>query len=63
MELKQEGIIWRLKKTVYGRYDRSRVFYKSVYEDLRRMRGIRITGEEALYEFYEKEDGDHRLIY
>ena len=26
------------------------------------MRGIRVTGEEALYEFYEKENGDHRLI-
>ena len=31
-------------------------------EDLRRMGGVRITGEEALYTFYEKEDKDLRLI-
>ena len=51
-----------MKKTVYGTYDGIRGFYKSIDEDLRRMGGIRITGEEAIYAFYEKEDGDCRLV-
>ena len=44
-DLKKPGMIWKLKKTVYGLYDGSRAFYKAIDEDLIKMEGTRIIGE------------------
>ena len=54
-------IIRRLKKSVYRTYDGIRAFYKSI-DGFEEDGGIRITGEEAIYAFFEKEDGDPRLV-
>ena len=41
-DLKKPGVIWKLKKTVYGLNDGSRAFYKAIDEDLIRMGATRI---------------------
>ena len=60
-DLKKPGVIWKLKKTVYSLYDRSRAFYQAIDEDLIRMGATRIIGEEALYVFHEGEGENFRL--
>ena len=47
-DLKQEGVIYEM-------YNGSRACCRSIDEDKKRMEGVIILGEEALYSFYEKE--------
>ena len=60
-DFKKPGVLWKLKKTVYGLYDGSRAFFKAIDEDLIKMRATRIIGEEALYVFHEGEGENFRL--
>ena len=51
---KKPGILWRLKKTVYGTADGARKFYISVNGTLQELGCIQVSGEEALYYWHDK---------
>ena len=54
-DCKVPGMIWRLKKTVYGTYDGARSFYMSVDDTLTKLGCVKIIGDEALYAWYNEE--------
>jgi hypothetical protein len=49
VELKKPGVVWKLKKTVYGLYDASRSWYLAVKEEIRSFGMKSISGDEAFF--------------
>ena len=49
VEFKRPGIIWKLKKTVYGLYDASRSWYFAVKEELINFGMKSVSGDEAFF--------------
>ena len=55
-ELKKPGIVWKLKKTVYGLYDASRSWYFAVKEELKSFGLKSISGDDAFFSM--RKDGE-----
>ena len=51
-ELKKEGLVWKLKKSVYGLYDASRRWWLAVKEELLNLGMKPVTGDEAVFMFH-----------
>ena len=49
VECKKPGIVWKLKKTVYGLYDVSRSWYFAVKEQLKRFGMKSVSGDDAFF--------------
>ena len=49
VECKKPGIVWKLKKTVYGLYDASRSWYFAVKEQLKRFGMKSVSGDDAFF--------------
>ena len=49
VECKTPGIVWKLKKTVYGLYDASRSWYFAVKEQLKRFGMKSVSGDDAFF--------------
>ena len=49
LEVKKPGIVWKLKKTVYGLYDASRSWYLAVKEELKSFGMKHVSGDEAFF--------------
>ena len=48
-EYKKTGIVWKLKKTVYGLYDGSRSWYFAVKDELKSLGMKSISGDDAFF--------------
>ena len=49
MECRKPGIVWKLKKTVYGLYDASRSWYFAVKEELKTFGMKSVSGDDAFF--------------
>ena len=49
VEFKKEGIVWKLKKTVYGLYDASRSWYFAVKDQLKKFGMKSVSGDDAFF--------------
>ena len=48
-ELKKEGIVWKLKKSVYELYDASKKWWLAVKQELIALGMSSVTGDEAVF--------------
>ena len=53
-EFKKEGIVWRLKKPVYGLADSGRLWYQRIRQKLLELGCKILTGDEACFTFTQK---------
>jgi hypothetical protein len=49
VEFKKAGVVWKLKKTVYGLYDASRSWYFTVKEELKAFGMKSVSGDDAFF--------------
>ena len=56
IEVKKSGIVWKLKKSVYGLYDASRSWYMAVKEELKTFGMKSSSGDEAFFNM--RKDGE-----
>ena len=49
VEYKKPGIVWKLKKTVYGLYDASRSWYFAVKKELSSFGRKSMSGDDAFF--------------
>ena len=53
-EYKKTGIVWKLKKTVYGLYDASKSWYFAVKAELKSLGMKSISGDDAFFTMNKK---------
>ena len=56
IEVRKPGIVWKLKKTVYGLYDASRSWYLAVKQELKTFGMKSVSGDEAFFSI--RKDGE-----
>ena len=49
-----EGYLWKMKKAAYGLYDASHLWWIKVMEEMTKLGGKTLVGEELLVYFYDK---------
>ena len=53
-EMYEEGVVWKLKRCLYGLKDAPRAWYERVEDELKRLGGIMSVFDEAMFLWYEK---------
>jgi len=51
-EYKKPGVIWKLKKGLYGLKEASRLWYEELSDDLEKHGGVKITGDPGCFLFH-----------
>ena len=54
-EASQEGKLWRMRKAAYGLYDASRRWWIKVMEEMVKLGGKTLTGDESLVYFHKND--------
>ena len=53
-EIYEKGVIWKLKRCIYGLKDAPRAWYERVADELQRLGGTRSMYDEAMFLWYDK---------
>jgi hypothetical protein len=51
-EYKKPGVVWKLKKGLYGLKEASRLWYDELSQDLKKHGGVQLTGDPAVFVFH-----------